>query len=293
MSEQKQVIIDQSDLRNYRTELPNLYDDSDLSVYEYRLLGHYKRVGKCTEGLETTAKKCKMSEGMASQTRQSLAEKNFIKLERVEMDAGRYRFVVRVVDRWIENFSKYSLLSVEEIAEQLKKGSPSRGEASPSPHEASPSRGEGKKEPFKNLIHINKDFGEIAAELARASGGVLNSLSADYINTWLEKHTTEWILKAIPSGKGAGTLKYTDAVLIGWEANGYPKSREERVKGAKDNGNNGTGNKQGARPKQPKANHPAVETDAAHLAEINRRNKLRNERSRLEKLERQNESANV
>ena len=55
--DEQQEIHDDSDLRKYRIELPNLYDDSDLDVYEFRLLAHYKRVGRCTEGSKATGKK--------------------------------------------------------------------------------------------------------------------------------------------------------------------------------------------------------------------------------------------
>lgn len=222
----EQVIFDLSDLKKYRTELPNLYDDADLDVYEYRLLGHYKRVGICREGLETTATKCRMSVGQVSEKRQSLADKGFVTLERLEMGGKRYRYVIRVVDRWIENFARYSGLPVDEIQAQVSKGSPSRGEGSPS-------RGEGKKELFKNLR--DDRFGVIAKKLSEITGGGLNSSSADLIETWMEKHTDAWISKALEMAaeNGARHQNYVDRILIGWEANGYPKSRDEKVKGAK------------------------------------------------------------
>lgn len=243
MSEE-QVISDPSDLRKYRTELPNLYDDSGLNLFEYRLLGHYKRVGKCTESIETTAKKCGMSEGKVSETRMSLKENGWITLERVAMDNGengRYRFVVRVVDRWIENFARYSGLSPDEIAEQLKK-------ASPSPREGSPSPREGKKELFKNLRDDIR-FSEIAKKLESLTGG-LNSSSADLISTWLEKHSNEWIIKAIEiaKDKGARHQNYVDATLIGWEAKGYPQSREEKIQEAKNRNSRSTSSKKNNQP---------------------------------------------
>ena len=37
--------------------------------------------------------------------------------------------------------------------------------------------------------------------------------------------------------KGARHQNYVDRILIGWEANGYPKSREEKVQGAKSKRN--------------------------------------------------------
>lgn len=167
MSVDKQTITDPSDLRKYRTELPNLYDDAELDVYEFRLLAHYKRVGTCTEGLETTAAKCKMSAGKASEVRQSLADKGFINLQRVTMDAGRYRYVVEVADRWIENFARYSGLSEHEIQAQLKAASPSPHEASPSPREGSPSPREGKNKPIKKLKDsLTHDFAKMTVQEA-------------------------------------------------------------------------------------------------------------------------------
>jgi DnaD/phage-associated family protein len=131
--------------------------------------------------------------------------------------------VIRVVDRWIENFAKFSGLSVDEIIERVGIGSPSRGEGSPS-------RGEGKKELFKNLI--DERFGAIAQKLAEVTGGGLNTATADLIDTWMEKHTDEWIYKAITMAKdnGANHQNYVDKILIGWEAKGYPKSRDEKVR---------------------------------------------------------------
>lgn len=260
----EQVISDPSDLKKYRIELPNLADDSDLDVYEFRLLVHYKRVGECTEGLETTASKCGMSEGKASAARQSLADKGWIHLQRVEMDASRYRFIVRVADRWIENFARYSGLSEQEIAEQVKRASASPREGSPSRHEASASPREGKKEPIKNLR--DDRFARIAQSLEGLTGS-LKGTDADLIRTWTEKHVDEWIEKAIQmaKAKGARSANYVDTILIGWEANGYPKSRDEKVQGAKHaNSNTGHSPRAGAKRSTP-ARTPAY-TDADHAA---------------------------
>jgi DnaD/phage-associated family protein len=91
-------------------------------------------------------------------------------------------------------------------------------------------------------------FAHISKKLSLLTGGTLNSSAADLISTWLEKHTDEWIIKAIEMAmaKGARSEKYVDKILINWEANGYPKSRDEQIKGAK-NGNSRTGNKSGTK----------------------------------------------
>lgn len=111
--EEEQQIVDESDLRKYRIELPNLYDDSDLDPYEFRLLAHYKRVGRCTEGIRTTAMKCKMSVGQVSEKRISLEAKGFISVKEVSVKTGK-SYIVTVIDRWKENFEKYSQCSLSE-----------------------------------------------------------------------------------------------------------------------------------------------------------------------------------
>jgi hypothetical protein len=105
---EEQAIVDQSDLRKYRIELPNLYDDADLDPYEFRLLAHFKRVGRCTEGLKTTAKKCHMSPSQASEKRRSLHDKGWIVMKEVQLKDGGYAYVIFVVDKWRENFEKYT-----------------------------------------------------------------------------------------------------------------------------------------------------------------------------------------
>lgn len=85
-----------------------------------------------------------------------------------------------------------------------------------------------------NTLSINERerYGEIARKLAELQGGGLKGTDADYISVWMEKHENKWILKAITtaSDNGARSARYVDRVLIGWEANGYPKTREELVR---------------------------------------------------------------
>lgn len=111
--EEQQEITDPSDLRKYRIELPNLYDDSDLDPYEFRLLAHYKRVGTCTESTKTTAKKTHMSKSQVSEKRQSLHNKRFIVMVAVPLDQEKktYSYKITVIDMWKENFERYSTRS--------------------------------------------------------------------------------------------------------------------------------------------------------------------------------------
>lgn len=108
--EANQNIVDNSDLRKYRIELPNLYDDADLDPYEFRLLAHYKRVGTCTESTRTTATKCHMSPAQVSVKRKSVRDKGFIEMEEVPSDKkeGEFFYSITVTDLWLQNFKKYS-----------------------------------------------------------------------------------------------------------------------------------------------------------------------------------------
>ena len=107
MTEQ-QLLTDSSDLRKYRTELPNMADD-DLDPFQFRLYAHYKRVcgasnGTCYEGVRTTAEKTKMSAEKVIATRQWLADNGWIELEQ----GVKGVFQITIIDRWAENFVRYS-----------------------------------------------------------------------------------------------------------------------------------------------------------------------------------------
>ncbi len=85
---------------------------------------------------------------------------------------------------------------------------------------------------------ISDDFRTVTQILSTLTGGSLNTSTADLIKTWLDNHTAEWVQKAIKVAmdKGARSAAYVDKVLISWEANGYPKSREEKIREVKSKG---------------------------------------------------------
>lgn len=108
-------------------------DDDDLDPYEYRLLGHYRRVcgvngGKCSESVETTAAKTKMSVGKVSQVRRRLCT-----LKRINLtEGGNNSIIVTLRDCWLENILRYTPSSDETSLHQVKADSdkPSSGEGS-------------------------------------------------------------------------------------------------------------------------------------------------------------------
>lgn len=78
---------------------------------------------------------------------------------------------------------------------------------------------------------------QIFTALENLTGG-LNTSAPRFVDTWKEKHPVERIMEAIALAKTTGRkpVQYVDSILIGWEANGYPKSRDEKIQAAKKNG---------------------------------------------------------
>jgi len=72
---------------------------------------------------------------------------------------------------------------------------------------------------------------EIFTKLSELTGGGLSSNTPKFVDAWLERHTPARILEAIQIAKekkGRST-NYVDAILTGWDIDGYPKTREERA----------------------------------------------------------------
>lgn len=136
---ERQTIINQADLRKWRTEIPNMYDDAGLDPFAFRLLVHYVRVGSCWESTRTTAKKCGMSPAQVVGKRRELAEGGWITLG--ENKKGTIQ--IEIVDRWAENFKTYCSPDKQQPA----KRSPRKRKRSP--HEQ-------KKEPIKNKPEIEE-----------------------------------------------------------------------------------------------------------------------------------------
>lgn len=139
-------VIDEGDLRKYRTELPNLIDDSDLSVYAYRLYGHIKRRagangGRCYEGARKMAEHCKMSVGKVVDAKKELAEKHLIKITPGDPKTSTPD-TIRIIDIWAQNYARYRPRSPDEQGVHQQKRP-----RSPDEHPRSPD--ERKKEPLE------------------------------------------------------------------------------------------------------------------------------------------------
>jgi hypothetical protein len=99
--------------RKYYHMMLNMADD-DLDPYEYRLLGHYRRVcgengNPCEELTRVTAAICHMSTGTISKTRKALESKGWIELTYVDVPGTNLKTIhVSLVDRWRENVERYT-----------------------------------------------------------------------------------------------------------------------------------------------------------------------------------------
>lgn len=152
MSEKQRITS--PDLRKYRMELPNLYDDSDLTPNEFRLLAHYVRRGTCYEGVRKTAKCCNMSHPTVIRTRNSLVEKGYI-LTWQDKDSSTIH--VQVIDKWPENYQTYSGTQIEQGGTEIEQGG-TQVESKKEPI---------KKEPFNTkrpLTAFEEAFGKLKDE---------------------------------------------------------------------------------------------------------------------------------
>lgn len=106
MSRKQDQVTDNAPFGKYFHVMLNMADD-DLNPYQYRLLGHYRRVcgdnGACWESTRTTAKKCKMSTGKVSSTRKELETTGYIHLQYRDDDTC----FITLVDRMAENIQRY------------------------------------------------------------------------------------------------------------------------------------------------------------------------------------------
>lgn len=113
MNNQQQTLTNESALHKYFHMIPNMADE-DLTLYEYRLYGHYIRIcgggNTCTEGVRATAKVTQMGYEKVIDARTSLAQKGFIRTNVPNAVAARKGKTVHVtlIDRWEDNIHRYA-----------------------------------------------------------------------------------------------------------------------------------------------------------------------------------------
>lgn len=112
-------VRDAGDSRRYFTQLPNIIDDADLSVYAFRLYVHLKRVagedGKCIQSERTLAKACHMSAGSINNAKKVLEKAELIQIEIITNEHGEFDSdEITIMDIWRENMNHYSACSLHE-----------------------------------------------------------------------------------------------------------------------------------------------------------------------------------
>lgn len=98
--------------RNFFAMIPHLVDDSELSVYAYRLYGHIKRRAgeerSCTESARNMAEKCQMSTAMVNRAKKELEQAGLIRIVYVKNPSGGRAFHrIKPLDIWAENEAHY------------------------------------------------------------------------------------------------------------------------------------------------------------------------------------------
>lgn len=102
-------VKDLSSLHRYRTELPNLILEMDISVYAMRLYLQLKKIagdnGVCYYTARDLAQMCRMSAGTVSKAKQELLDKELIRIDTGDKWA---RDNITIVDMWPANFAYYA-----------------------------------------------------------------------------------------------------------------------------------------------------------------------------------------
>lgn len=133
--DESHVARDEGRHDKYYHVMLNMYDD-DLDPYEYRLLGHYKRVGYTYQGTRKIAEICRMSVGQVSKARKALTAKGFIRVELLTAKSLRDSgitldrsvanstkiCVVTVVDKMAENIERYRSLGEQRVIRGVNNG---------------------------------------------------------------------------------------------------------------------------------------------------------------------------
>ena len=135
--------------KSHFTIVPNQYDDADLTVYQFRLLLHYRRVGNCFEAIRTTAAKCRMSVGSVVNARNELAVKGWIAVAH-KADGAIH---VAVLDRWTD-----ATPTSGGTGGERSPGEQEEGDCSPSERDVHDVNGERSPGGTEEVLVLKKDF---------------------------------------------------------------------------------------------------------------------------------------
>jgi hypothetical protein len=177
------TVKDDGDPRKYFIQIPNMIDDSDLSVYEFRLYVHLKRVagdgGVCFQTTQTLAKACLMSTAAVARAKKTLADKKLIIIKEMPgVHGGRPYHEITIIDIWTKNISSYS--QIRQVSTSNLQGAPQKLASYPGSIKEEPI----KEEPIKNSSNSDNNHNiSPVGILSKASG--LSSFPGDNLQ-WIE-----------------------------------------------------------------------------------------------------------
>lgn len=224
---------DESNDRRYFTITPRIVKALSRNAFDFSLWDTIKDVagenGECFLNTDQLAILSGMSTGQVSKSRKYWLKIGFLKGE-IKKDPGFSQAVwhLTVPDLWQKNIEWCEKYPKIKSRLEFRKAHRSLHTVKPSHSEGKPSHSEAKKNNKEDLI---KRDSEIFTKLSELTGGGLNSNTPKFVDAWLERHTPVRILEAIQIARDnkARSTNYVDKILLSWEANGYPKTREERV----------------------------------------------------------------
>lgn len=151
-------VVDESNPKQWRTELPNILvkgSKSEISVYSKWLYVYLKSVagegGKCWQSTKTIAKGSGISAGKVSSCKKELAEANLISIEKGDVKKGNSD-TIKIRDIWGQNFKEFE----DNYPRSSHEHPHSRDEHTHSSHEHTRSRHESKKNPIKKEPYEEK-----------------------------------------------------------------------------------------------------------------------------------------
>jgi Helix-turn-helix domain len=177
-SEGRDHYRDDSDLKRYRTEIPNMIFDIGLTPHEVALYCHIKRIcgaqegGVCWKSVSTLSKETGMSTGRVSEARAELSSRGLIRMSQPKGPGTGV--VVTVVDIWPQNMARYSREDLSYYEDPPANPSEYEGplqDMKGTLQNMKQRKNPGKKEPFKNYAEAPKSKEKSSSASARRREG--------------------------------------------------------------------------------------------------------------------------
>ena len=215
-------VRDEGNPRKYWIQVPNLVDDTIMSVHAFRLYIHLKRVagdnGMCWQSTTTLADSCNVSTGTITKAKQELVDLGLISITLEKNPKGGKDFHhIAIIDIWAKNAKEYHASSLDEVAS-------SGDELTSSPHEI-------KKNTVNNNQEKKEEEGANIFLLYEEYFGLLTKQISDELMELEKDYAYYWIKEAFEISKknDAKSLNYAKAVLRRMKDNGFKKQGKKKT----------------------------------------------------------------